>query len=190
LTSSTSKAEWRARWKTVPVPTGDARVELSQALCRHIATTAPFLNARRIGLFSAQSREIDLSPLWRLAPGRCAFPRVVDPAGEMTFFGIDEWTSLTPGYRRILEPPANESLRVQDWATDDLILVPALSFDHQGNRLGSGKGFYDRFLSGPGRRAIRWGVCFDEQVSSHPLPSEPHDIRVVALATPSGIRNL
>jgi 5-formyltetrahydrofolate cyclo-ligase len=48
-----------------------------------------------------------------------------------------------------------------------------LAFDRHGHRLGSGKGFYDRYLEGLNARTI--GVAFECQMHSEDLPVEPHD---------------
>jgi 5-formyltetrahydrofolate cyclo-ligase len=63
----------------------------------------------------------------------------------------------------------------------DLILVPGLSFDSRGGRLGRGRGFYDRLLMQV--RGEICGLAFSEQVIPS-VPSEPHDIRVHRLVTP------
>jgi 5-formyltetrahydrofolate cyclo-ligase len=55
-----------------------------------------------------------------------------------------------------------------------MILVPGVAFDRQGNRLGYGKGFYDRVLCGAGGSSISVGVCFELQLVES-LPVEDHD---------------
>ena len=57
----------------------------------------------------------------------------------------------------------------------DLGIIPGMSFDHQGNRLGRGKGYYDKDLSRAGFRATKIGICYKEQLAED-IPSEPHDI--------------
>src|SRR5690606_14981053 len=56
----------------------------------------------------------------------------------------------------------------------DAVLVPLLGFDRQGNRIGYGKGFYDRFLAGCRQDCLKIGLSFFEAVDS--LPAEPTDI--------------
>ena len=54
----------------------------------------------------------------------------------------------------------------------ELTIVPGVSFDRNGNRLGRGKGYYDRLL--PQLRSYNIGICFGFQLSEE-IPSEPLD---------------
>lgn len=63
----------------------------------------------------------------------------------------------------------------------DLIIVPAVAYDRTGNRVGRGKGFYDRLLSKA--RAATIGVGFDFQLIDGLIEAEPHDIRVDMVIT-------
>ena len=70
-----------------------------------------------------------------------------------------------------------------------VIFLPALAVDFSGNRLGQGKGYYDRALQSLGsskRRAKLVAVVFDEEVKLS-LPSEPHDEKVDAAITASKV---
>ncbi len=87
-------------------------------------------------------------------------------------------TGLVPGSYGILEPTDGEAHPIEQI---DLIVVPGLAFDREGNRLGQGAGFYDRFLSSPGMRATTAAMAFDEQVLDSVPVSEtdwPIDILV------------
>ncbi len=55
----------------------------------------------------------------------------------------------------------------------DLILVPGIAFDRRNNRLGRGKGYYDKILKRT--KACKIGVCFDFQLLES-IPTEEHDI--------------
>jgi 5-formyltetrahydrofolate cyclo-ligase len=68
----------------------------------------------------------------------------------------------------------------------DLVLVPGLAFDMSGNRLGRGKGFYDRILAQAS--GIKCGVGYDFQVLES-IPVEAHDAKVDFIFTPNrGVR--
>ena len=106
------------------------------------------------------------------------------------YAGSDDLRVRAPG--RPPEPGTPE-LPAEAVADADVILVPALAVDTSGMRLGQGGGWYDRVLqhTRPGTRVV--AVVFPEEVydaSERPLPSEPHDQRVQAVATPAGWREL
>ena len=63
----------------------------------------------------------------------------------------------------------------------DLMIVPALAADMTGNRLGKGRGFYDRVLSNYSGKRI--AVIFDSELIES-VPTEPHDQRVEIVVTP------
>ena len=62
-----------------------------------------------------------------------------------------------------------------DYKKVDLIIVPGVAFDRKMNRLGRGKGYYDRFL--PKLSAPKAGICFDFQLRDQ-IPSETNDIKM------------
>lgn len=65
--------------------------------------------------------------------------------------------------------------------TIDLIIVPGVGFDNSGNRIGFGKGYYDKFLShNPNSKII--GLAFDELLVDS-IPTEPHDKKVDIIIT-------
>ena len=58
----------------------------------------------------------------------------------------------------------------------DLIIVPGVAFDRHGNRIGRGKGYYDRFLC-QHLDVKRIGICFDFQLVDE-VPTDPLDIKM------------
>ncbi len=63
----------------------------------------------------------------------------------------------------------------EDLSRIDLVLVPGVAFDRLQNRLGRGKGYYDKILSQT--NTYKLGVCFDFQFLDQ-LPVEEHDIKM------------
>lgn len=64
--------------------------------------------------------------------------------------------------------------------TIELIIIPGVAFDRTGNRLGRGRGFYDRLLKTI--KAQRIGICFDFQLYES-IPTEPFDVRMNKIIT-------
>lgn len=69
----------------------------------------------------------------------------------------------------------------------DLVIVPGLGFDEYGNRLGRGRGFYDRFLANPEFAGVACGLAYEVQVVPN-LPVGPTDRPVNLLVTDARIR--
>lgn len=70
----------------------------------------------------------------------------------------------------ILEPDNNI---ITDYSEIDLAVIPGVAFDMSFNRLGRGKGYYDRLL--PKLNCPKFGICFKFQIIES-IPAEPHDI--------------
>lgn len=89
---------------------------------------------------------------------------------EISFFYIKKTDELIKGRFNIDEPPQLHSAAADK---NTLCVVPALCADGEGLRLGYGKGYYDRFLSGfIGQSVI---LCYKSFKRS--VPAEPHDIK-------------
>ena len=84
------------------------------------------------------------------------------------------------------DEPEGVSLPAESLAGARLILVPALSIDTMGTRLGRGGGWYDRALVNRTDGALVVGICWEEELVTDPLPHLPHDLPVDAVLTPTG----
>lgn len=76
-----------------------------------------------------------------------------------------------------LNQPKKDEIRPIPCDEMELVLVPGIAFDKCGNRLGRGKGYYDRFLKKLPESALTIGLCFDFQ-KTESVPTLPHDIPV------------
>lgn len=164
--------------------TAAGRRAASAAVCQALQARL-FPTANRLLVYAPTPEEVDVWPL--VMAGLFSAKRIALPAfnlqtGEYEARQISDLTAdLVTGKFGIREPaphcPRLEPQQV-DW-----ILVPGVAFDRQGNRLGRGRGFYDRLLAQvKGRRC---GVAFDQQILPA-VPGAAHDQRMDALATPSG----
>lgn len=74
----------------------------------------------------------------------------------------------------------------EEWTDLDaveLIVVPGVAFDRQNNRMGRGRGFYDRLLKST-PNAVKTGVAYDFQILDS-IPVEPHDVKMDRVITES-----
>jgi len=92
--------------------------------------------------------------------------------------------ALVPGPWGLLEP-AEPVLPVSALGEADLVIVPALAVDHQGVRLGRGRGFYDRSLTGRDPQARLVAMVRDAEFVGE-LPAEAHDVPMTHVITPRG----
>jgi len=90
------------------------------------------------------------------------------------------WADLEKGAYSILEP-RQDCLRPVPVSSVDLIIVPGVVFDTKGNRIGYGKGFYDRLLQ-EAKNAYSIGLAFESQIIES-IPSEEHDEKVDIIIT-------
>lgn len=104
-------------------------------------------------------------------------------SGVMEHFELGAGTGLVESRWGIREPVGGESV---DAVEIDLVLMPLLCFDERGSRVGYGKGFYDKFLSGCRPDCLKIGL-------SHFPPIEAiddidnHDVPLDACITPEQI---
>jgi len=98
---------------------------------------------------------------------------------------LESWDDLELGSYNILEPK-KECIKEISIDVIDLIIVPGVAFDISGNRMGHGKGYYDKLLDKTKTTSI--GLCFEFQLVEK-IPTQPHDKAVDILITEKRIFN-
>lgn len=147
-----------------------------------------FTKVVHVFLPAPEKREPDIWPLIerirREFPHiRLCVPKVEgDELKNFFFEGIHQLQKGAFGIQEPTQGVPTESKQI------DLVLVPVLAADRTGNRLGYGKGFYDRFLANCRKDCLKIGVSLLD-AETDPLPAEPHDIRLNYLITPQGVIN-
>lgn len=101
---------------------------------------------------------------------------------QMTQYTIDADTLLVENKLGVPEP-APEHLRKTDASHIVTVLVPLLTFNRQGHRVGYGGGYYDRFLAGCRPDCLKIGLSLFEPVEQID-GIEPTDIQLNACVTP------
>lgn len=104
-------------------------------------------------------------------------------SNNLLHFIYDDSVNLSMNKWGILEPKSGRSIKESKF---DMVLVPLVVFDKQGNRLGYGKGYYDKFLSLCKPNCVKIGLSLLEPVKTV-LPTEPTDIKLNFCISPSGL---
>ena len=139
-----------------------------------------FTSARNIMIYFSVKREpgtISIAETALSMGKTVAFPFCFR-GGIMQARAIKSLSELHPAILGIPAPP--DTAPVIAPAELDLIIVPGLSYDGNGHRIGYGGGYYDRFLQG--LRAFTVGLA-RERLMKEELPTEPHDIAVKRVVT-------
>lgn len=94
---------------------------------------------------------------------KIAVPKIDALSGNIHHYYLNENIQLVPNAFGIDEPAAGEIIPVDEI---DIVLIPLLTFDKKGYRVGYGKGFYDKFLSECRPDVIRVGLSFFDPVEA------------------------
>ncbi|MBO5845574.1 MAG: 5-formyltetrahydrofolate cyclo-ligase [Clostridia bacterium] len=158
--------------------------ELDRDISAEICSLACFRFADTVLLYSPIGSEIDLSAVAyeALSKGkRVAFPVCNTDDCTLTFRYVSALGELEDGSYSIKEPSADAEQFGNE--ENSVCIVPALSFDRCGFRIGYGKGYYDRFLKAFRGTAI--GAVYSELLCDS-LPRGFYDLAVDVIVTERG----
>lgn len=169
-----NKQEIRKKIKQIKRQFSESQLkELSLPIIKKLFLSPTIQKANTIGLYYSLPDEVDTHDLIDilLQKGKkIILPKVIDDSNiEMREYSNSK--DMEVGSYHIQEPIGKN---FEDYSSIDVIIVPGVAFDNQGNRLGRGKGYYDRFLKKiPATKKI--GICFDFQMIEQ-IPTEKNDI--------------
>lgn len=144
-----SKAELRTYMKNQrKALTKEEVVNKSARIKDHLLQREEFIKATEVFVYVSFANEVDTFGLITLALslGKSVFVPKVLGKEAMGFYQIKQLVGLVPSSFGILEPTGGTEA-ILDKASAPLLLMPGLAFDYEGNRLGYGGGYYDRYLT-------------------------------------------
>ena len=154
------------------------------AICQHIIELPDYQSAGTVFCFVGTQREICTNPILQdaLTQGkRLGVPRCI-AKGKMEVFQIKSLDDLQEGSYGILEPkPECPKIPPQEI---DFGVIPCVSCDRQGHRLGHGGGYYDRYLQNCG---FPMAVICREELLCDEIPTMEHDIHIQFVVTEKGV---
>lgn len=155
----------------------------STAIAEKVLSSPVFINAKNIFIYVSTENEPGTSAVIReaLKKGKRVFVPKCLQKGIMIPAEVFPDTVFTSGYMGIPEPKEydiNTSI-----AGIDLSVIPCLSANKKGDRLGHGAGFYDRFLAAV--KTEKMCLCFAELISDE-IPTDSHDVKMDYIVTEKG----
>ena len=164
----------------------DSWVEKSRLIEKHLYASDQYQRSVSLHMFISMNSRFEPDTFGILTQALNDDKQVIVPItnfenSTLTHTFLKDLDSLKENKWGVSEPTIIEPV-----STDlpDLILVPLLAADRNGNRLGYGKGFYDGFLSQA--RGFKLGVVFNDFIIDK-VPVEPFDIKLNGLISETGL---
>lgn len=162
--------------------------ERSIQACSQLARTPEYARSEIIMVFLSLPTEVDTTPLvlqaWRDRK-RVLAPKVSWEQRRMLPIQINSLSDdLSESVLGIREPADGVPIPL---ANIDMVIVPGIGFDLTGNRLGRGRGFYDRFLAHRDWAGVACGLALEEQVLDQ-VPVTELDKTIQMLVTDKQVR--
>lgn len=187
-----AKDALRSAIRAVRSGRSERRRQEAAAVFADVLDTFPALgSASCVAVYASRPTEPDTGPLLERLAARGV--RVLLPVlGSglqrewAEYAGADDLLQRAPGRP---PEPSTDHLGPGALAEADVVVAPALAVDTDGARLGQGGGWYDRALEHARDGAPVIALVFPEEIydaAARPLPREPHDRLVDAVATPDG----
>jgi 5-formyltetrahydrofolate cyclo-ligase len=163
----------------------------SKIIQRRLIDSEFYRAASAIVLYAAKGNEVstDIILADSLSAGRAVFyPQIETATAVGTFVArrIRDRAELNRGVYGILEPPASADALDPQTFRHIIVCVPGVAFGPEGNRLGRGGGYYDRFIARIGDEAISVGLAYSFQLLDR-IPETELDRRLNFISTESAL---
>lgn len=165
----------------------DFRQQKSRAICRYVLDSDDYKKASVVMAFLSMPEEVDTTPIlldaWRHGK-TVAVPQVAWEKHDMIpvkIHSLDDGFSIDK--KGLRNPTAGTPVPFEEI---DIVITPGLGFDRQGNRLGRGGAYYDRFFASDRLRASKIALAFCEQIVDK-LPQDKTDVPMDILVCETGI---
>ena len=180
-----TKTELRVRYKELRSKLTDDSIEQRSLEIANKALSLPIWHKTNYHIFLpiAQKKEVNTEYLLQILAGKdknVILSKSNFEEGTMTNYLLTDNTKIKTNSWGIPEPI--EGIQVNDEQIE-VVFLPLLAFDNLGNRIGYGKGFYDRFLQNCNQDVIKVGLSFfpaEEGI----IPTIPEDIPLNFCITP------
>lgn len=152
--------------------TSEELLQMSDEVFSVLEITGTFRDASTIFIYSAMSDEVSTKTFIDKWKSEKNFYLPVVKGDTLVFRKLDDNTRFEKSSIGVDEPMGED---FTNYSKVDMIIVPGVAFDRKCNRLGRGKGYYDRFLSTI--KAPKVGICFDFQLKDQ-IPADERDVKM------------
>lgn len=166
----------------------EKKVIYDKEISKKIIDSELFKNAGQVLVFSSSEDEFDtrfIIERCRMEYKRVFYPVCIDNDGTMKFKKVDSVGDLHIGMYGTPEP--KDYCKEYKPKENDIVIVPCLSVDQNGYRIGYGKGYYDRFLKD--FNGVSICPCYEEMVTND-LPTDEYDIKVNVIVTQNSTKEV
>ncbi len=150
------------------------KIKAGEVISEKVISSPEFINAQSIFIYLSTPDEPETRHIIKkaLETGKRVYVPLCISKGVMKKVRITKNTLFVKGYMGIKEPAETADDSEEEVS---LAIIPCLSASPDGNRLGHGGGFYDRFLENS--TCIKFCLCF-ERLLSDTIPTEKYDIKM------------
>lgn len=135
-----------------------------------------YKNSKVVAIYYSMKSEVDTKELIEesLSLGKkVLLPRIINK-NKMIFITINKETNYERNSFGVMEPIGEE------YSDIDLIICPGVAFDKDNNRLGYGRGYYDKYLAK--HNIYKIGICYKEQLIDK-IDTDEYDIKMDMIVT-------
>lgn len=159
--------------------------EKSEIICKTVLQSDLFKKAKTVFVFLSFGSEVDTSLIVKTCfeQGKKVCVPVCKKDCIMDAVAIENLADMVYNNYGILEP--KDVLKIVDKQDIDVIIVPGSVFDCELNRMGYGKGYYDRYFVGT--KAKRVALAFDVQIQKETIPVGEYDVKMHCIVTENQI---
>lgn len=193
ITKSTLRTKMKSIIASIP---SELKQLQSETVTSLLKTLPEYQKSSRISVYLNMDDEIRTHPIVEhiFQSGKmCFIPRYSKTDMVMVHLkSMEDLKSLPKTNWNILQPLETDQREdALETGGLDLVIVPGLAFSKTGDRMGRGKGYYDRFLSicrAKNKNLFTVALAFKEQIVEN-IPTEPHDTKIDLVLFPEDPSN-
>lgn len=161
------------------------RLSRSRKIAEKLEDFAVFKKAQHVLLYYSHNGEVDtLELLDRYVETKQLYLPVLKGKSHFQAIPIKPPLKLVKSFEGVLEPVGIEPSSLYDQQIE-IVITPGVAFDRKGNRLGMGKGYYDRYFQHH-HSVIKIALAYEEQVLDN-VPKDPYDVTIDFIITDKNI---